>query len=426
MCRPRPRGRWIWLALLGAPGSVWVLVVLLTPTGWVKARLAARLEAETGRAVAIGSVHLGWLGGLKIVDLSLAERSNPADPWLRVGETAIDVAPVRVLLGCCRPGAISIDRAEVRIWRRSDGQFEFGDLAQGCPSSQPRGGGKGSASDPAIAIDLRVTNSRLRLVDDHDDLRVTVDGITATGSAHGSTLEVGDLHGAVNGGTVRLAARLARDPAAPLFCAEIQATRVHLGPSLSLIETFVPLVARSEGPISGRLNLQMDVRGQGVTNAEIRRSLTGHGSFLLDPIDLDGSRILTELKVLGEWPDEGHVGAVSSNFSVGGGRITTDDLTIRAARLPFVVGGWTDFDGQFDYSSRVDRMIATLPREARSLLADLQGNLEELTDLRIAGTKDKATLSLNGCPLATSPGGTNKERVRFRETARKIRDRFFR
>ena len=426
MFRPRLRCKWFWLTMLGVPSLVWVFVVLVTPTGWARSRLTARIEAATGRVVRIGSVRLGLLGDLKILDLSLAEPSDPANPWLLVGETAINVNPLRVLMGCCEPTTVAVDQAQVRVWRRADGGFEFGDLARlhGAPTAQTFSAPGSTDLIPSIV--LRVTNSTVQVVDDSSKVRLRVVNVDAEAKYKPESIQLKRLVGQINGGTVRLASRLRRDQAAPEFSAEVEATRIRLDPGLKLVETFVPIVARAEGSVGGRLNVHLALHGRGATSASIRQSLTGHGSVLLDPVDLNGSRILAELRTLGEWPNENHVGAVSSNFAVEAGRVTTEDLTLRTASMPLIVAGWTDFDGHFDYGTRVDRMVASLPREARAILGEIQVNLDELAGLRIFGTIDEAHLTLNGQPLDGDLAPTSAERVRVRATARKIRDRILR
>lgn len=426
MIRPRLRGRCLKCGLLASPVLVWALILVLTPTGWVKDRLVARLEAETGRSVRIGSVHLGIFGNLKIDDLSFAERQTPADPWLRVDETRIDVHLGQMLLGRCEPSDVMVDGASLRVWRRGDGRFEFGDLARPSPSVVP--GGVSALPTPNLipAVNIHVSSAKVRFVDDPNQFRADLTDITARGSYKPLAVKVDDLRGQVNGGSLAMAAQLVRDPSSPRFSAEVQGKSIHLDHGLELVEMFVPLVARSDDRIGGTLNVRLALRGQGVSCPEIRKNLTGHGSILLDPIDLDGSKILSELRTLGDWPKTDHVGAVSSNFKVDRGRVSTEDLTIRASKIPLVVAGWTDFDGRFDFAAKVDAIAAGLPREAQGLLGEFRGNLDDLSGLRLRGDRDRVDVTVHGRPLAGDPARPDGERARFREAARRVRDRFFR
>ncbi len=189
---------------------------------------------------------------------------------------------------------------------------------------------------------------------------------------------------------------------------------------------FVPVVAGTAEGVGGKCDFLIDVTGQGTTRAEVRRSLRGHGSVVLDPIDLEGSKFLAQLDVLGDWPKESRIGAVATDFVVDRGRISTEDLTIQVSRFPFVLGGWTDFDGRFDYTARVDRIAAKLPGDAKGWLSELKVNFDQLAGLRMRGSIDRIDVTVHGHPLTGDPGQPEDERARFRDTARRIRDRFFR
>ena len=422
-CR-RLRGRCLWTAALAAPLVCWGLVLGLAPTGWAKARLAARLEAATGRVVRIDSIRLGLCGNLRLEGLSFAESATPSNPYLRIRSASIDVHLGQILIGRCQPGDVAVSGASVRIWRRADGTFEFGDLARSTPAPHA-----GRANDPRAdlfpTINVVLDDATVHYVDDTNGLRLNMVDVSGRGSFGRLAVQVDDLRGLLNGGPIRVAAHLDRDPTTPRFAAEVQAQHVRLDRGLEVVEQFVPLVARDDHAIGGLINVRLALKARGDSAAEIRRTATGQGSILLDPIDLDRSRILDELRTLGDCPKTNHVAAVSSNFVVADGRITTDDLTIRGSKIPFVVAGWTDFDGRFDYRTQVDRMIANLPREARSLLGELKINFDQLAGLRIEGQPGTVRLTLDGRPLAAGPGQPTPERVRFRQAARQLRDRFF-
>ena len=394
MFRPRLRCKWFWLTVLGVPSLVWVTIVLATPTGWARSRLTARIEAATGRVVRIGSVRLGFLGDLKIVDLNLAEPSDPANPWLRVGETAINVNPLRVLMGrCCEPTHVALDQARVRVWRRADGQFEFGDLARLPHPTGAQVPAAPGSTDLIPSIVLSVTNSMVQVVDDSNDVRLRIVNVDAEASYQPESIQLKKLVGQVNGGSFRLAVRLKRDQQAPEFSAEVEATKIRLDPGLKLVETFVPLVARAEGSVGGRLNVHLALQGRGATSPLIRQTLTGHGSVLLDPVDLDGSRILAALREL--WAsgrNENHVGAVSSNFTdrQGAGDDRGSDAPSRQACRSSSPAGPTSMAASTTRLGLIEWWRAS-PAKARALLGDLQVNFGELAGLRISGPRTRPT-----------------------------------
>ncbi len=418
------RKRWPWLGLLLVPAMAWGLVMAVVPTGWAKDRLVARLAQATGRAVGIGSLKLGVLGDLRIIDLTIAEPSTATDPWLRVAEARIDVHLGQVLGGHCDPGEIEVSGVELRIWRKSDGSTEIGDLLR---DRSPRQGIAGHAdSHDAAPIALKVSGARVRVVDDPSGTRLDFTKVEAKGTSDRRHVTIDELRGGLNGGKFALAARLDRDPACPRFEVEAQANGVELDRGMPVLGFFVPVVAGTVEGVGGKCDFLIDVTGQGTTRAEVRRSLRGHGSVVLDTIDLEGSKFLAQLDVLGDWPRESRIGAVATDFVVDRGRISTEDLTIQVSRFPFVLGGWTDFDGRFDYAARVDRIAAKLPGDAKGWLAEAKVNFDQLAGLRMRGSIDRIDVTVHGHPLTGDPGQPEDERARFRDTARRIRDRFFR
>jgi AsmA-like C-terminal region len=420
------RRRWPWLALPFVPMLAWGVILVVVPTDWARTRMVDRLTRATGRSVRIGSLKLGFLGDLRIMDLSIAENHSATDPWLKVAEARIDVHLGQILTGHCEPSEIHVDGPWLRIWRKADGTVEMIDLLRdGSKSVKGRGHAASTGSGPSIA--LKVTNGQLRIIDDPSGTVLDLENVSGNGTCGKRLATIEELRGTLNTGKFVMAAKLDRDPASPRFEAEVQASGVEIDRGMPVLGFFVPVVAGATDGVGGRVDLMLKLNGQGTTRAEVRRTLRGQGSVILDPVDLEGSKFLAQLNVLGDWPRESRIGSVSTDFVVENGRITTEDLTIRVSRFPFVLDGWTDFDGRFDYRTRVDRITAQLPREAKGWLAsDLKVSFEQLAGLRMYGSINKIDVTVNGQPLTGDPDRPNAERARFRETARQIRDRFFR
>jgi AsmA-like C-terminal region len=415
-----------WFALLLVPFLAWGIVLAVVPTGWARARLVDRLSKTTGRSVKIGALRLGVFGDLRIIDLAIAEPNSPSDPWLKVGEAKIDVHLGQVLTGHCDPKEIEVDSVVLRIWRRKDGTNEIGDLLTD-RSTSSRGGPSWSASvEVPRSIAIKVSGANVRVIDDSSGNCIEFADVKAKGAWGGRLVSIEKMSGVVNGGTFAMAAKLDRDPRGPRFEAEVRAVDVEIGREMPVLGFFVPVVAGATDGLGGKFDLLLALKGQGATRSEIRRSLRGHGSVALDPIDMEGSKFLAQLDVLGDWPKESKIGSVTTDFLVERGRITTDELTIRASRFPFVLGGWTDFDGRFDYVAKVDRITAKLPKEAKGWISELKVNFDQLAGLRMKGSIDQIEVTVHGHPLTGDPDLPDDERARFRDTARRIRDRFFR
>jgi uncharacterized protein involved in outer membrane biogenesis len=418
--------RWRWFALMLVPFLAWGIVLAVVPTGWARDKLVARLAKATGRSVAIGALRLGVLGDLRILDLTIAEPTTPSNPWLRVGEAKIDLHLGQVLTGQCEPKEIEVEGVTARIWRRKDGSTEIGDLLTDRSSGPSRGGARTVLVGSPGSITLRVSGANIQVIDDPSGTRLDVSEVKAKAIWGRRLVSIEELRGKLNGGTLAMAARLDRDPAVPRFEAEVRAVAVEIDGGLPLLGFFVPVVAGPGEGVGGKFDLLLALKGRGTTRAEVRRSLVGHGSLVLDPIDLEGSKFLAELNVLGDWPRESKIGSVTTDFQVARQRITTDELTIRASRFPFVLGGWTDFDGRFDYAAQVDKITAKLPKEAKGLISELKVNFDQLAGLRMRGSIDRVEVTVHGHPLTGDPDRPDDERAKFRDTARRIRDRFFR
>ena len=264
------------------------------------------------------------------------------------------------------------------------------------------------------------------MIDDPSGTRLDFEEVAAKGTRGHRLISIDELKGKLNGGTIEMAAKLDRDPTSPRFEAEIRSNDVEIDSKMPVLGFFVPVVAGATEGLGGKFDLLLALKGQGSTRSEVRRSLVGHGSVVLDPIDLEGSKFLAQLDVLGDWPIESRIGSVATDFTVEKGRISTEDLTIRVSRFPFVLGGWTDFDGRFDYSAKVDSITAKLPKEAKPWLTELKVNFDQLAGLRMKGTIDRIDVTVHGHPLTGDPESPDNERARFKDTARRIRDRFFR
>jgi AsmA protein len=141
------------------------------------------------------------------------------------------------------------------------------------------------------------------------------------------------------------------------------------------------------------------------------------------PIQLDGSPLVADLAELLELPPRDRIGSVRSEFTVGKGRIATDRLSINVGPVPILLAGWTDFDGHIDYQVNQNAVVRKLPQKARSLLADLQLDLDQLVALRVQGTLENLTVRVEGTPGDQDPSRQADDRKRLRELGRRLRDR---
>ena len=92
--------RWRWyvrilcgLALL--PPLLWLLVVLVAPTGWARRQIVARLESRSGRRVALDGVSVGLMGGIRLTNLQIGSPQGTTDPWLKAADIRLDFGLLR-------------------------------------------------------------------------------------------------------------------------------------------------------------------------------------------------------------------------------------------------------------------------------------------------------------------------------------------
>jgi AsmA protein len=430
VCRRRKLCRLVAVvaAVAALPILLWTAVLLIAPTGWARGRVERELEEATGRKVAIEAIRLGPLGNLRVRGLAIAEKTTPDDPWLKVAEARLDVHLLRLLTGRCKPSDIDVDGLDLRVHRRADGTLEFGDLLASDPKAQASGRSR-SSDEPCPGATLRLGGARVTVIDEPSGSRVDLSGINGTATWDGRVADVPILKGGLNGGTFAFALHYERSDREPSFRAEFRARGVALGGgdgAIRALGLFAPVVAADvAGDIDGRCDFVLALRGQGSTAEAIKRSLAGHGSIKLDPIDLTGSKIYAAFKAARQIRRASRVGSVESHFAVGNGRVVTDDLTVTIARLPTVLAGWTDFDGRIDYTVKSDALDSRLPPEARGFLGELRRDLGELSHLRITGTIDApqvfaGTVGMNGRGLK------DEDKARLEEAARVLREKYLR
>ena len=423
MKRPRPRVRrrcLIALGLLVLPPLAWSLVLAVIPTGWARSRVVARLEAVSGRSVHVGRLRVGALGGLILGDVSVASPASPNDPWLRLGDGRIDVSLLQLVCGQVDPTDLRIDGLTLRVLRRADGTFELAD-SDPAPAQTAAAVAKGSAEPSALRFSF--ADARVTVIDASSGSRLELTGAEGRGSWEGRHATITEAHGTLNGGQFDLAATLDRSGPAPTVEGEFRAAKVALDRGMEFLDYLAPVRGGSAAGLEGRLDLNVHLRGQVTGRADLRRTLVGRGTISLDPVQLDGSPLVAELADALDVPLKGRVGSVHSDFTIRNGRVATENLSIDVARLPVVLAGWTDFDGRLDYRLACDRLAGRLSDQARDLLADLR--IDELPSLRVVGTLDRLSVTLDGQPFRQAVDGTG-EKPKLRDFTHRLKERILR
>jgi AsmA protein len=401
------------------------LIITLFPTEWARTRIQGRLSQVTGHPAHVGSLRLGWLGGVQLADLAINQPNSAAGPWLRVSRLRLNLSLLHLLVGRCEPTRVEVEGLALRVHRDRNGKFEFGDLLHAqSPSAAAAATVSGSGTDPC-ALEITVQDGRVTLIDEPSDTRLEFSAVEGEGSWQRRTAAIKALRGEVNGGHIDIVAQLDHAADSPMFEGQVRTQGVALKGGMGALRYLIPVFASAgeSGSLDGRLDLNLYLRGQGSTRAEVRRSVIGHGTIAVDPIRLDGSELVGALADLFELPPRDRIGSVRSQFAIGQGRVTTDRLSLAVGQMPIVLAGWTDFDGHVDYQVRQEGLVSRIPQKARNLLADLPVDLNDLMALHVAGTLDNLNLTLDGTTLDDRSTRHADERMRLREFGRRLRDR---
>jgi AsmA protein len=434
MKRPRIRPCWlIPLALLLTPALGWVLVVSVAPTDWARHRFAAKMSAATGRSVRIATVRVGILGGLYLTGLEIGAPGAAGDPWLKVAQAHLNVSPLQLLCGNAAPTRTDVRGVDLRVLRRADGTLELSDLIRGVETAATETD-SGASTCPLSRLDLRIRDASVTVIDTPTATRLEFRDVAGRATSEERSATIQELRGTVNGGTFEVVAQLDRSTLAPWFEGHLRAQRIGLDQGMNALGYLAPVLSGPSGTPGGTLDINLYLRGKGATRAALRETVVGNGSISLDPIQLDDSRFLAELAAVVELPPQRRVGSVKSDFVVKQGRIASDNLTISLTKLPIVLSGWTDFNGQVNYRIRGESVIERLPAKARDLLADLSIDASDLSAVKIEGAIDAPDLTVDGASLnltplgnrGDAPGALGDDRQRLRELGRRLRDRILR
>jgi AsmA protein len=419
------RGWLIGLGLLAVPPALWVLAVTVVPTDCARRKIAERLSAASGRKVELGRVCVGACGGVYLTDLRIgAPASAGDDPWLRVGEASINVSLLQLVFGHVDPTEIVARKVHLRVLRRRDGRLELADFLQPAGrDSAPVGGAENPDAGPT-GLTVYVREATVLVIDEPTGTRLEFNDVEGRATCQGRLTSVQELKGTVNGGPFELAASLDRSGRLSAFEGHLRARDVELADGMNALEYLVPVLAGgAAGPgLDGKLTLDLYLRGQGCSREALARTLVGHGSVALDPVKLDGSRLLDDVGRVVDLPPQGRVGSARSDLVIKDGKIVTDNLTLDVAKVPVVLAGSTGFDGRLSYKLRTDGFSDRLPSKAREFLSELSVDLDDVAEVRLSGTVDDLVVTVDGVALDPAEGQADDRQIR-REIGRKVLDR---
>ncbi|MEW4570456.1 AsmA-like C-terminal region-containing protein [Tautonia sp. JC769] len=414
--------RWL-IALVVAPPLFWTAVLTFVPTDWARRAIEDRVERITGCPARLEHVRFGPLGGIHLSGLAILEPGQSADertaPWVEAGSVRVDLSLGALLVGRGEPSRVDVGDLSLRLARDRDGQFPPWLFLQNAEPPElsviddPAGG-----SQTRGPISFRLARGRIVYVDAQVATTVAIDDLKCSGTWWPSVVEIDDLRGTLNGGTFALAAEIERGPA-PAFMGHLEARGVQVGSNLGLLTYLVPYLAGTSEQLDGKLDLDLELKGQGSTGGEIRDSLSGRGMVQIDPIRLEGSSLLIDLARIMPVTQYGKVGSLRSEFSIDDRRILSRKIQLNLGGTPIVLAGGSAFDGRIHYQLDTSPLAGKIGPDMLALLADAGLSPEDLLDLKITGSIDQPQVHVGRVTINARQDG----RSTLDAITRRIRER---
>jgi uncharacterized protein involved in outer membrane biogenesis len=423
------RSRRLFLAILGVflfPPLLWCGLVTVVPTECARLKIEASLSAATGRAVAVGRVKVGVLGGVSVRDLKIGSSGSTENPWLQVGEASIDVGFLALFRGRVEPSTVTAEGIHLRLLRHADGSLELADLfapAKGGTPERRETAESEDAGSSEAGLEIVARNATVVVVDEPTGTTLEFTKIAARGTYEGGRARIVELRGDLNGGSVELAAQVECDGSQPRYEGQLRFRDVALDSHMKALAYLAPVCAGMDDELEGKLALDLYLQGEGADRESVRKSLVGSGRMALDPVLLDGSKLLAQLGRLTEAAPVSRVGSVRTGLAIRRGRVISDDLTLDVFTAPLVLVGWTDFDGRLDYRLQTEAATDKLPARAREFLLERNVDIDDLTDVRVQGTVSSLVVTCDGVPIGTPTTDPRSSDDRLREIGKRLRDR---
>ena len=226
MTRHRLRRCALCLAcLLLVPPILWIGVVLLAPTSWVKQRVVTALEKSSGRSVKLERLAVPLLGGIELTGIAFGSPGNTDDPWLKAEKVRLDVNLCELVRGRLEPASIEIEGSELRVLRRGDGSLELADFIM--PRYQGRTPGK--RADGPERIDIHFHGSTVMVIDLPSKTHLHLQNVEGDGALEGKRIVVQNMRGTLNGGNFQFSGQLDRTDMEPTLEARLRAREGRSG-----------------------------------------------------------------------------------------------------------------------------------------------------------------------------------------------------
>jgi hypothetical protein len=409
-------------AVLMIPPLLWVAAVMIAPTDWATRHVVAALEAGTRRSVRLERLSIRWLGGVRLTNLEITSPTDGDSPWFAARSVELEIGFLNIVRGKLRPRAVVASGVSLRARRRHDGTFEIADQikpAEKHPSHAP-------VPHDETPLVVQIKGAGLTILDEPSQTRLKMQDVEGEAHIEERRISIPNMRGVLNGGPFAMAGELDRTEAEPRFEGRFRADDVVLDDGMNALRYAVPVLAGTSLNLKGHLDADVYFQGRGGPGDAVSRSLSGHGLIAINPIDLDGAPLITELSKIAEISQQGRLASIQSDFVIGDRRVTTDHFTLNVGRFPITLAGWTSFDGHLDYRINLKGLTDRLPDKARRILGDLKVDVGSMANLTLRGTVNQMLVQVNGVSLDRSllkaKGFNRDDREKLRAIGRKFLD----
>src|SRR5262249_45715523 len=155
-----------------------------------------------------------------------------------------------------------VDGARLRVLRRRDGSLELADLLR-----SPTKGSSGDESEPhrcgPSKLQARLKDLKIDLIDEPSQTSLHLDQVDGEGHWEGERAFAATLAGKLNQGPFQFTVHFDRSGSMPSFEGQFRASEVVLDQGMSALRYLVPVLAGAPGELSGRMAMDVYLRGRG-------------------------------------------------------------------------------------------------------------------------------------------------------------------
>jgi len=132
--------------------------------------------------------------------------------------------------------------------------------------------------------------------------------------------------------------------------ASLHAKQVGIDEQLMpFVSAVYPIAAKAGGQVAGNLNAEFEIKGNGLTWAEIKKALTGTGKVTLDGMALPTESVLAKVASLaGRAAGDGPItlNSAGAEFQIGGGWLSFARLSASGKEVRYDFAGKVSLDGE--------------------------------------------------------------------------------